>query len=327
MYIWNVAGNTPVMVDSLIVENATTLGDIQVSDDGTLLIVATERANGSIVIYDLTNPLKPARLTRYQTANTSNGVHTAEVARVDGTLYAFLSIDPPTAVSDRGPVGPRKSAWRWCEHGNPFVHDCPRRTVILDTPSGTTATIREWWRRRRPLPTPYNRERARPPGRRRRWQRSAQCVGPMMPPAAQMRSARFVGEESSGARPVSTHRTRYPRRGRERYVAPREVAFYHVDGAGTHNFSVDEERASSTRRTTTGVRALTYAATGATTPGGRATTVRLLKMGRELAAVPPATRRTSGAHFDSRTPDMLGLQSRLLRLARLSLEPTGRTGF
>ena len=64
VYIWNIANNTPVMVDSLIVENATTLGDIQVSDDGALLIVATERANGSIVIYDLTNPLKPARLTR-----------------------------------------------------------------------------------------------------------------------------------------------------------------------------------------------------------------------------------------------------------------------
>ena len=38
-----------------------TLGDIQVSDDGKLLVVATERANGSIVIYDLTNPLKPVR--------------------------------------------------------------------------------------------------------------------------------------------------------------------------------------------------------------------------------------------------------------------------
>src|SRR5512133_1646422 len=59
VYIWNVSGNTPVMVDSLIVENATTLGDVQVSDDGALLVVATERDNGSIVIYDLTNPLKP----------------------------------------------------------------------------------------------------------------------------------------------------------------------------------------------------------------------------------------------------------------------------
>lgn len=97
VHIWRIDGPSPVLVDSLIVENATTLGDIQVSDDGRLLIVATERQNGSIVIYDLTDPVKPQRLTRYLTSNTTNGVHTAEVARVNGTLYAFLSIDPPNA--------------------------------------------------------------------------------------------------------------------------------------------------------------------------------------------------------------------------------------
>ena len=102
VHIWRVDGAEPVLADSLIVENATTLGDIQVSDDGRLLVVATERQNGSIVIYDLANPLKPQRVTRYQTANTSNGVHTAEVARVNGTLYGFLSIDPPQA--HRGPA-------------------------------------------------------------------------------------------------------------------------------------------------------------------------------------------------------------------------------
>ena len=32
--IWNVAGNVPVLVDSVIVPNASTLGDIQASDDG-----------------------------------------------------------------------------------------------------------------------------------------------------------------------------------------------------------------------------------------------------------------------------------------------------
>ncbi|HKH94745.1 MAG TPA: hypothetical protein VKA54_23255, partial [Gemmatimonadaceae bacterium] len=33
-YIWDVAGNTPTLVDSVRVDNATTLGDIAVSDDG-----------------------------------------------------------------------------------------------------------------------------------------------------------------------------------------------------------------------------------------------------------------------------------------------------
>src|SRR4029453_18808971 len=133
--IWEVAGSTPVMVDSPILENATTLGDIQVSDDGKLLVVATELANGSIVIYDLTNPLKPTRLTRYQTPNTSNGVHTAEVARVDGTLYAFLSIDPPTPrlviVDLSDPGSPREVLVR--NMGTPYVHDVFVRDGLLFT--------------------------------------------------------------------------------------------------------------------------------------------------------------------------------------------------
>src|SRR5690349_1282455 len=45
--IWRIDGTTPVLVDSLIIENATTTGDVQVSDDGKLLVVATERQNGS----------------------------------------------------------------------------------------------------------------------------------------------------------------------------------------------------------------------------------------------------------------------------------------
>ena len=40
--IWDVAGDVPTLVNTVIVPNATTLGDVQVSDDGQLLIVATE---------------------------------------------------------------------------------------------------------------------------------------------------------------------------------------------------------------------------------------------------------------------------------------------
>jgi hypothetical protein len=40
--IWDVSGNVPTLIDSLIVPSASTLGDIQASDDGQLLIVATE---------------------------------------------------------------------------------------------------------------------------------------------------------------------------------------------------------------------------------------------------------------------------------------------
>src|ERR1700693_1585530 len=52
--IWDVAGNVPTLIDSLIEPSASTLGDIQASDDGQL-IVATEFSPGSIMIYSLAN--------------------------------------------------------------------------------------------------------------------------------------------------------------------------------------------------------------------------------------------------------------------------------
>src|SRR3954466_8690945 len=47
--IWDVSGANPTLVDSVIVSTATTLGDVAVSDDGKLLVVATERSGGAIV--------------------------------------------------------------------------------------------------------------------------------------------------------------------------------------------------------------------------------------------------------------------------------------
>ena len=90
-YIWDVAGNTPTLLDSVKVDNSTTLGDIAVTDDGAYLVVATERTPGSIVIYSLSDPRKPQLLSRFSNAETNAGVHTAEIGRVNGKLYAFCA--------------------------------------------------------------------------------------------------------------------------------------------------------------------------------------------------------------------------------------------
>ena len=86
--IWDVLGEVPTLVDSVIVPNASTLGDIQASDDGQLLVVATEFSPGSIMIYSLANPVKPQLITRYTTALTDPGVHTAEVQRFCASIQA-----------------------------------------------------------------------------------------------------------------------------------------------------------------------------------------------------------------------------------------------
>jgi hypothetical protein len=51
------------------------------------------------MIYSLANPVKPQLISRYTTnAHFDPGVHTAEVQRVNGKLYAFLCIDPGSPV-------------------------------------------------------------------------------------------------------------------------------------------------------------------------------------------------------------------------------------
>ena len=295
VHIWRVDGAAPVLADSLIVENATTLGDVQVSDDGRLLVVATERQNGSIVIYDLANPLKPQRVTRYQTANTSNGVHTAEVARVNGTLYGFLSIDPPQAqlviVDLSDPANPREVFARVM--GAPFVHDVFVRDGILFTAlwndgmtiwdiggGGKGGSPSNPVQIGNVRTAAFSSSVSGSEAHNIAWFHDA--VG-----GANAKRYAFVGEEGPASSLTSSN-------GDIHVVdisdmsAPREVAFYHVDGAGTHNFSMDETRGILyAAYYNGGVRAidvrgdLSNCTAAQKSPDGRC---NLKKMGRELAA-------------------------------------------
>lgn len=235
--IWDVSGAAPLLVDSLIVPGANTLGDVQVSDDGTLLVVATEFAPGSIMIYDRANPVKPTLITRYTTPRTNAGVHTAEVQRVNGRLYAFLSVDPPARlviVDITDPSAPLEVFT--APMGAPFIHDVFVRDGILFTAlwdgglsiwdlggagAGSVASPRlignvgtaggqvhnVWW---------YH-----PPGGTKRYA--------------------FVGEEGPGIVGSNASGDIHVVDVSD-FAAPREVAFFSVPGAGTHNFSVDEAR-------------------------------------------------------------------------------------
>jgi len=288
--IWDVLGEVPTLVDSLIVPNAGTLGDVQASDDGQLLVVATEFSPGSIMIYNLADPVKPQLITRYTSALTDPGVHTAEVQRVNGKLYAFLCIDPGNGTPARlvivdltNPAAPTQVFT--AVMGSPFVHDVYVRDGILITAlwnqgitiwdiggvgSGTVAnpialgnvvTVggkahNVWW-----FHNALNGEK---------------------------RYA-FVGEEGPGAIGISAsgdiHVVDV-----SNFATPREVAFFHVDGAGTHNFSVDENRGILyAAYYNGGVRAiditgdLSSCADADKSPDGRCD---LAKMNRELAHGP-----------------------------------------
>ena len=241
-YIWDVTGNVPLLVDSVKVDNASTLGDVVVTADGKYLVIATEYAGGSIVMYSLTDPRKPELIGRFANAETSPGVHTAEVGVVNGKLYAFLAVDPTGPATAKlvivdlsNPADPQQVYSRTI--GTPYVHDTFLRDGILflglwnggvaiwdlggggqgGTPSnpvdiGLLKTVNGhvhniWW---------------------------------LKDPVTGSARYAFIGEESPGQ--VGTTSS-----GDIHVVdvsnmsSPIEVAFYTVPGAGTHNFSVDEQ--------------------------------------------------------------------------------------
>ncbi|MBA3466762.1 MAG: hypothetical protein H0T21_05080 [Gemmatimonadaceae bacterium] len=239
--IWDVSGNVPVLRDSLIISGATTLGDAQVSDDGKLLIVATEPSPGSIVIYDLADPLKPQLITRYSSPNTQGGVHTAEIQRVSGRLYGFLSIDPRagararlTIVDLTDPALPKEVYSQVM--GTPFVHDVFVRDGILFTAlwDGGVSIFDIGGAGAGTPANPVQIANAPTVGGQ-----AHNIAWPRLGSGA--RRYAFVGEEdratlfsfSSGDIHVLDV---------SNLASPREVAFFNVPGAGTHNFSVDEGR-------------------------------------------------------------------------------------
>ena len=283
--VWSVATDQPVLVDSVIVENANTLGDVQISDDGKLLVVATERQNGSIVIFDLTDPSRPLRLSRFNSASTEGGVHTVKLGRVNGRHYAFLASNPSpprlVVLDITDPARPTEVLVQ--QMGMPVIHDVFVRDGILFTmlwdagitiwdiggggtagasptnlvPLATLATVggnahSAWW--------------FHAPDGEKRYLFVAE-EGPAV-----------MGVQSSGD--VHVIDVSDPR-------SPREVAYHTVTNAGAHNFVMDEaSQILYVSYYNGGVRALDVSGdleactTEQRAPDGRCS---LRRMGREVA--------------------------------------------
>jgi hypothetical protein len=241
VYIWDLNAATPVLVDSVAVSDAGTLGDVQVVADANLLVVAVEPGTvGSIVLYDLTNPVKPTLITRYQTPNTVNGVHTAQISRVAGRLYGFLSIDPrgsePAKLVVVDITDPRAPVERWVSViGSPFVHDVFVRDGILLTAEWNTGMVAYdigGGGRGGTISAPVKLGTVATVGG------AVHNVYWLRDSVSGSRYA-IVGEEGPGAIGTSSsgdiHIVDVTN-----WAAMREVAFFRASGAGTHNFWVDE---------------------------------------------------------------------------------------
>lgn len=240
--IWDVSTNTPVLLDTIIVANAGTTGDVQVSDDGKLLVVGIEpNANGGLAVYQLDTPRTARLLVRTTGGELQYGVHTVEIARVNGVLYAFCSIDPASGVPARlvimslaDPANPVTISST--QLGSPYIHDVFVRDGLLFTAEwndgvgiwdigggGTGGT----------LAAPKRIGRVVTVGGQ------VHNVWWLQDPATGIKKYLLIGQEGPGTVGSSSigdvHVVDM-----SNMAAPVEVARYTVPGAGVHNFSVDE---------------------------------------------------------------------------------------
>jgi hypothetical protein len=91
--IWSLGANgAPTLADSLIIPNITTVSDVAVTADGKALVITAEGGPGNgLYVFDRSNPLKPVLAGWYPVAA---GLHTGEVAVINGRTYVFAARDP-----------------------------------------------------------------------------------------------------------------------------------------------------------------------------------------------------------------------------------------
>ena len=247
--IWRLdASGAPTLADSVLVPGTetATVSDVEVSDDGTVLMFSVEGAGAAagLYLYSLADPEKPAFLDHLP---VSTGLHTATFGVIDGRRYAFGARNPANPalmiydVTD--PAAPTTAATvpvpanygihdTFVRDGIAFVFAWNTGVIIYDVGNG----IRDG--------SPEN------PVEVSRIVTSAGTVAGgaqahngwwFHNPVTSERRYLFVGQEGPGI--VGSQSS-----GDIHVVdvsdltRPREVAYYRHPSAGTHNFWMDEER-------------------------------------------------------------------------------------
>jgi hypothetical protein len=244
--IWSLdAGGAPSLLDSLSVAGIGTVSDVQVSDDGTVLVFGAERGpNAGLFVYDLTNPRLPLLLDSVQVAT---GIHTATIAEIAGRRYVFAARNPknpalliyditnPATIALRTsvPIPPAYGIHdTYVRDGLVFVFAWNTGVIIYDVGNGIRSGLPS-------SPVEVGRLLTGDAG----IQAGAAVHNGWWfhNPVTGEKRYLFIGQEGPGA--VGSESS-----GDVHVVDvsdlahPTEVAFFHLDGAGTHNFWMDEER-------------------------------------------------------------------------------------
>lgn len=236
--VWDMRGQEPQLVNTLTIPGAGTLGDVSISEDGKTMMVSTNR--GSIVNYDLSDPANPVKLSELSTADMRPEVHTGKLATVNGKLYGFLSSifsSPPkvVVVDLSNPTEPKQV--KSFATGSPYQHDVwvkdgylytagwDQGMTIWDIGGGGRGGSPEEPVKLSTIPTKGG---------------ATHNIATTRDPVSGKTFA-IIGEEHVGtvgrssAGDIHVVDITDP-------TAPKEVGFYHVEGAGTHNFALDAEK-------------------------------------------------------------------------------------
>lgn len=253
--VWSLgASGAPTLVSSVTVPDAATVSDVQVSDDGQVLVLSGEGGGpGGIYAYDLTDPAHPSFLDSAQTASSA-GVHTVTLATINGRKYAFAARNPGfsgNATNDQPalviydltapsnivhtatvPVLPNYGIHdTFVRDGLAFVFAWDTGVIIYDVGNGIRGGSPSAPVEVSRLITAIN-DAGSPSVHNGWWFHN---------PVTSERRYLFIGQEGPGV--IGSHSS-----GDIHVVDvsdlanPREVAFFRLNGAGTHNFWVDEER-------------------------------------------------------------------------------------
>lgn len=92
--VWSLgASGAPSLVGSVTVPDIGTVSDVQVSEDGQLLVLSGEVGDqGGTFLYGLADPAHPSFLGSASVG--PRGVHTVSLSVIDGRLYAFAAMNP-----------------------------------------------------------------------------------------------------------------------------------------------------------------------------------------------------------------------------------------
>jgi hypothetical protein len=246
--VWSLnASGAPTLVDSIKTSGINTVSDVQVSDDGQILMFTTETNPGSgLHLYSLTDPANPVFLDQEP---APGGLHTATLAEINGRQYAFGSrnpsaeepalviyditdpanIDPITTVPVPSNYGIHDTFVR---DGLAFVFAWNTGVIIYDVGNGIRAGSPADPVEVSRLVTDDNGVPGGPSVHNGWWFHN---------PVTGEKRYLFIGQEGIGEVGAQASGDIHVVDVSD-LANPREVAFFRVDGAGTHNFWMDEER-------------------------------------------------------------------------------------